>query len=312
MIKRVLFFTGLCLLVLVQLIACAIATGVIVKQTPLEDVINRKDSSFSQTHGPLNNSIAPIIVTQFNTFSSKLVTVKQQHFDSYYRQNLTYYVFPANDVHRYIYTSTASWIGTTGNDIEIYVLEGSTITFTVNISSTDYHKSGYVQFDFDSSTRAQSCRVPVEPNKTNSFPCRFKARSNGYFEVKSDCIDAKIDIFSAKGTIRFLNNSKWIGKTSVGTSVGSSNLVTVFNDSSFQSMAEAKEYVLVADISRLGSYTAGFEGCMTVSQHRRPLIYAIPAVGVSVLLICEAIAVTFVCCCYFGLNKRKSETYQTL
>ena len=122
----------------------------------------------------------------------------------------------------------------------------------------------------------------------------------------------KLIFFSAKGTIRFLNNSKWIGKTSVGTSVGSSNLVTVFNDSSFQSMAEAKEYVLVADISRLGSYTAGFEGCMTVSQHRRPLIYAIPAVGVSVLLICEAIAVTFVCCCYFGLNKRKSETYQTL
>jgi hypothetical protein len=300
----VLFCIVVCLLVFVDMLAAAIAIGVLSTRLNEEEYVI-EDDSVQQPHGPLirqGSGIAPIIVTRFNTFWHQTVTVQQLENGYAETQRLTLHKLPAKHVK--IYTATTTWSGR-DSDVFIdglYLLEGSNITFELLVGSTDYNR-GFVNLTLYNSFEAKSENThfdqrtfPVRAGETKLYSTTFISSRNAYYYIYSIGSDAKVYYFAVTSRISFLNYSDWTNEKHTVYSNGNSHLA-VFDDSSYSSMAAAEDYLIVAEINRLYSFSSGTYGQLKVHKNKRSLVYVLPVIPMAGVF---AALVTFVICACAG------------
>lgn len=310
--RKVLICITLFLLFVLDLLAGAITIGIFSNHRDEKHVV--EDDSWKQQYGPLtktSSAIAPILVTKFNTFWCKKVTL-QQLPETY--QQLTLYKLPAS--HLKVYTTQLS-LNDTGkfviNEQGMYLLEGSSMTFSLRVSSTDPTKEGFVNFPLFSSYKSYNeekafaqYNFSVKPGEKNKvFSISLTARWNAYYYMYTHGSNAVVDSHHIVFQIHFLNYSDWTSeKYTTFTSDGKSPL-SLFENPSFSSMMAAEDYVIVANITNPYPAEGGTPGQLKVQQYKRTLVYVVPAIaslgGIAVLVT----FLIFACICYCTIRKMR-------
>ena len=307
-----LFCIVVCLLVFMDMLAAAIAIGVLSTRLNEEKYVI-EDDSVQQPHGPLirqGSGIAPIIVTRFNTFWHQTVTVQQLENGYAETQQLTLHSLPAKYVK--VYTATTAWTDR-NSDVFIeglYLLEGSNITFELLVGSNDYFDRGFVNLTLYDSFEAKSKNThfdqrtfPVRADETKLYYTTFIPSRNAYYYIYSSGSYAEVDSFAITSRISFLNYSDWRNEKRTVYSNGNSHLA-VFDDSSFSSMAAAEDYLIVAEINRLYSFGSATYGQLKVHKNKRSLVYVLPAIPMAGVFTALVTFVICVCAGYCIVRKR--------
>ena len=310
--RRVLISLLIILLVFLDFVALAVAMGVLSTQLATKQFVVQ-DSSRSQPFGPLKGSIAPSVVAEFNTFWYESLTISQLDNNYAYQLQLKIFFLPRTSIK----TSTFHTITSDTGDIDVenlYLLQGSTVTFQLQITSDTFEASivNISLFDnYEDYTKVvpfDNYTFAVSSYETTTFRRNFTAHRNAFYYFRTcyyrrSCMGAYVVNFSLESNIRYLNSSSW--KKHKGTFIPMlDSEVTIFHDSSFLGMMSNEDYVVIADTTE--QFTPR-PGQLHVTQHRRNLVYVNPALAAAGLLVLYGAVLSCVCICFFVRRKRKKD-----
>jgi hypothetical protein len=281
-----------------------------------EETYTLEGSSWQQMRcpndNPTRNPIQAIRIGKFNTFWQKSVTVSQvAKRPNYDPLSINFYLIPEQKLQVHTDTYTCSCNEYCHDTIKLsrfYLLEGSSVHFTMLVNSTDPIDPGFVNLticdnytDFQSSLASCSWHhvVTVQPNEGDKpLITTFTAPKDSYYFITTyDTLtsNARISSYEIVIEIKFLNASDW-GEIRPAVKASEDDLpdttYTIYEGHLSENMLRSKEYVIVAQFPT-GQLSE--RGQMKINEHHRSTVYIVPAIVAGGPMVLGVTAIACVC-----------------
>ena len=310
------------------MLAVIVTTAIFSTNNKSDESVRYFEVSRQHQHcnGDVDTGVPLIRLGSVNSFWYKGISITQEYNvnPAYASVTTQFYVVPSNLVNEQTKWFTCNYSSHSGvflNIQQLYLLQGSSISFNIGIKSTDEHSPGLINLTiFDNNTDYehpgsdgeffQQHQFHVKANQSNSSEYNFNATHDSLYSVRS-CglsicgphsnaseISYKFDVEMKYISFTNLNNTSYKCKpdnAECSIPVGNSN------DWFFS----AESYDILAYVTS-GPTSIETVGLLKTRASFRSTVYAVPAVIGGTLL-----AMVYICCgvgcCVHGIKGQRRE-----